>query len=202
MWYMLIRGILSFVLAIATIFVLKKTQIRKNVIVRVVPIIVAVLSFYMFSLCPAENVFINFDSPEKAFHYLYSGDIQEVANGESSGLVIYTKNGALGQAIIPKNKNGWKLDVFQKNKSDTSKIVNKNIINIYRTRDTDDYYVMVWTLTSDVSDISDSNGSVFMRVKNDNDSHISDGTIFFAYVKSLDENYSLNIDGDNILMYK
>lgn len=199
MWYMLIRGILSFCLTIAVILILKKTQIRKHVIFRFVPVVVAILSFYIFSFCSIENIFINFDSPEKAFHYLYSGDVRGIANGDASSFVVYEKNGTQGQTIIPKNKNGWKLDVFQKNESMLTKTVNRYIISIYNARNTDDYYVMVWAPISDIADISDSNGSVFMCVENDNGSRIHDSTLCFAYVKSLDENYSLNIDGDSIL---
>lgn len=199
MWYTFIRIVIGLVIGIGLFLILKKIQIKKKCYLNFLPIVTVLILFYALYCIPIENLFVNFTSPEKAFHYLYSGDVIETIDGNSSTMILYKNNDVHSQTIIPKKNNGWKLDVFQFNVSILSKTIDRHIINVYKARDTDDYYVTVWdTFTNDIVNVSDSKGSNFQYIEEENKATLDKNVTYFAYVKDLDDNYSIIINGKSI----
>lgn len=201
MWYGIIRIILGLFLGILTYFVIRK-KIKRRIIIFILPIMIVIFSCYALFCIPIENAFLEFSSPEKAFHYLYTGDVKSTIDGESSTMVLYTNNNASSWAIIPKSGNGWKLDVLQSNKDILSKTVDRYIINVFNARNTEDYYVTIWdTFTKDIIDITDSKGSKFQYIEEENKGTSDKNVKYFTYVKGLEDGYSITIGNETYVLF-
>lgn len=201
MWYAIIRLFLGFLVGISTFFILRKTKIKKTVILRLSPFLMGLVSYYVFFCIPIENLFINFSTPEKAFYYLHSGDITATINGDSSALILYKNNDANSWVIVPKKNNSWKLDVFGFNRSLITKTVDRRMINVYNAKNTDDYYVTVWDPSAtEIVGIADDQGTEFEHIEENNATSTKNVT-YYGYVRNITDGYSLTIDGNEIKIY-
>ena len=77
----------------------------------------AVVSFAavisLSAMFPVENLFVNFESPERVFHYTNFGEIDEIIYGHDSCLVVYAKeNSTCSHYIIPRTAKGYKIPNF------------------------------------------------------------------------------------------
>lgn len=202
MWYIIIRIIIGLIIGSILFFILKKSKIKKNFLCFFLSFFIALISSYILYCIPIENLFVDFSSPEKAFNYLYSGNIKKTIDGESSTMILYTKNNVHSQAIIPKNNNNWKLDIFQLNNSIAAKTVNRHIINIYNARNTDDYYITIWDSFTDHSiNVTDNENSKFQYIIEENRATADKNIIYYAYIKGIEKNYSITIDGEKISLF-
>lgn len=180
---------------------MRKRIIKKKIILRLIPIAIAVISYYFLFCFPIENLFIDFSTPDKAFHYLYSGNIKQIIDGNASTMVLYMDNDAYLYAIIPKKNNSWKLDVFQFNSNILSKTINKRIINVYNAKNTNDYYITIWDpVAKDVVEVTDSKGTIFQHIEDKNKATSDRNITYYGYMKGLEKGYTIIINGENVVL--
>lgn len=111
---------IGFIIAIVLFVLIKYTKTidkRKCCIAAFIAVSITVSLLY---LIPFENAFITFSSPEKAFHYTNSWDIDNIVSGTETSFVIASKNNVNTYKIVPKTQKGWKIsstlatkDMFQ-----------------------------------------------------------------------------------------
>lgn len=171
-------------------YLLKRKSNQSITVKKLVLFIVAfVLVTTVSNLIPVENAFITFSSPEEAYNYFDSADVEIVVEGEKSALIIADGN---IHKIVPKSAGGWKIGMGLDSKKEKEKIYNGYWIFVFNYKKTDEKYIMVSSSDKKIIDITDSVGSVFY---NSDDSRYS-----YAYIKDYDNTYTVNVNGEGILL--
>lgn len=196
MLYGIIRYVLGAVIFIIAFFLIKKSNIlKKNLLYAVSFIVISVLVTLLYFV-PVENLFMNFSSPEKAFNYISSCEIQHIVYGSETDLVIAGKGATDTYKILPKTDKGWKLS----NGLETEKyaLFHKGIsIEVFRHKKTDDYYVRLFNIDGGEIEVSDSCGSDFSKtIKTADES--SKQIYYYAFVNNFNDEYTLNLNGEEV----
>lgn len=100
---------IGFIIAIVLFVLIKYTKTidkRKCCIAAFIAVSITVGLLY---LIPFENAFITFSTPEKAFHYTNSWNIDDIVSGTETSFVIASKNNVNTYKIVPKTQKGWKI---------------------------------------------------------------------------------------------
>ena len=177
-------------------------KIRKYKNSRVLIIILSVIVFVSCLISyfiTFENLFITFSSPQKSYKYSYSNDVDFIVEGIDTDFVVSfeeaNKNNFL---IIPKNEDGWKIGRGIDTKFIKVKTIDKYLIQVYRYKNSNDYYILVEDSLSkktlSVSDNRDSDVKCLERKITGNRMACA----YFIYVNILDEDYKLFVDGQSI----
>ncbi len=151
-------------------------------------------------LIPIENAFVTFSSPQKAYEYWNgSKNVILVMDGVDSSRVVEKKGGyTFGGAVLPKAEDGWKISApLDKVKTDT-RIYNDIIIRITHREGSEDYYLHLFESKDQRElQITDSLGCEIYDYK-EYDSRLKNPTMhyYFIYVRNLDGDYELTIDGE------
>ncbi len=152
----------------------------------------------VYMLFPFSNLFVQFSSPYDAYCATQEGENVLTIEGKDSALVITTKeaSSAYHSAIIPKKEDSWKLPGVFDSHTIARKSSENLILQIVHARNTNDFYVAIYSIGTEIH-VFDSNDSSFQML-NTNES--SRGTIYayYAWVDSLDEKYSITVDGDRL----
>lgn len=173
--------ILSFVfsLIITKKFVKAKTQFIR--IVFSMLIMVLTTSVMTVVTVSVENLFCRFDTAESAFHFNHSQEIIDIAEGDSSCMVIYKKNNhTIGVYYLYKSDTNYKISNVISSKRVKS-IPNKNIsFSVNQVVGTNDYYINGFTLLKEniVCKSNQKNDSVNKLTV---DSNINNEKTFFIY---------------------
>lgn len=192
MLFSITRIIFWGILLIISFYFIKKRNIKnkKKIIVILFLLYSLCLSFSSFILI--ENIFISFKKPEEAYRYKHTGKPQLVINGEKTSFVIGKKGNIETSTIIPKTSNGWKLS----NPNHTKKIQyitsDKIIINIYRYKNSDEYYIVVFDMNGGLSNIKDNCNSNFYHIE----SMVTTDKKYYryyAYINNFNDKYEINI---------
>ena len=102
------------------------------------------------------------------------------------------------ESIIPKSENGWKLDTFLTTEMVDSRFLSDGmLLNVYRYRNTEDYYVFVTNTTQTNAKIEDNRNSDFVYTNRSENGTIKE---YAAYVMGYDYNYKLYINGTEIVI--
>lgn len=198
MWYGLIRISLGIVLLVGLVVWLKHTRFRvKRYLYPVCLLVAAVLTTFFYFL-PVENGFVDFASPEQVFAYSMSGEIQAVAEGEASALLLYRNQGANGVAFARKGERGWKIGTYFSYQEVASRTVDKRIVTLYRWKGTQDYYAVLWEPTANAAvHVTDSKGTTFQLIQEPAAQGTSSIT-YYGFVGELSQDYFLLVDGKKI----
>lgn len=201
MWYLLIRITICIILFFIVLILLRKRRIIK----KGYSLIFVVLSFVTITtltyFIPIENLFINFSTPQEVFKYSTIGNLQKVIFGENSAMIMYSSGTGNDNSLqyIPRDNEGWKIGTSYSH-SQVAVASNKDYyINIENIRDTDDFYVVIHeSFAKNRKEIKDNQNSQFgyREVKN-----VRTDTyhyIYYAYVKNIDNNYTISIQGKDI----
>lgn len=116
MLYGMFRLGIGFIIAIVLFVLIKYTKTidkRKCCIAAFIAVSITVSLLY---LIPFENAFITFSTPEKAFHYTNSLDIDNIVSGTETSFVIASKNNVNTYKIVPKTQKAGKLAVHWQQK--------------------------------------------------------------------------------------
>jgi hypothetical protein len=175
-------------------------QIKKKWLV--IPIfIVFFVGCSIFQTFPVENLFITFQTPEKAFRYEHmTGRIQGIMQGKASCFILYTDmNGAYSHMICHKNEKGYKLAARGfSNQSYRSEVGAIPTIEVYNARNTKDFYIVCWFHSEELS-ISDNRNTEFLQLY-DNNAPANINMITYGYVENMDSDYYLIVDGEKIYL--
>lgn len=201
MWYGIVRVSIGLILGICLFFILKKTQFTKR---RILAISLSVCIIFLTSLLfllPLENLFVHFSTPQSVFRYSIIGKIDEVMAGKSSAMILYQNNDAISISILPKSEKGWKISTYFSYEKISSQTVSKRIIDVYRAKGTEDYYVLIQDpFASATVEVADNVGSTFQNLKEDNQGTNTQNITYYAYVYRMDSSYTLSINQESILI--
>ena len=91
----------------------KKSRIGRKKLASFLAVVLFAAVISLSAMFPVENLFVNFESPERVFHYTTSGEIDEIIYGQDSCLVVYAKeNNTCGHYMIPRMAKGYKIPNF------------------------------------------------------------------------------------------
>lgn len=150
------------------------------------------LLYILLNVCPFENLFIDFSSPEDVFKYTTTGDIDKVLYGDNSCMIIYTDNDNSKDIMFArKDDNGYKIVTYLQY-SKESLIPRKHCFTyMYKLNQTEDTYcyghLIHDTNDIDLSDNYDTEYCVF---------HIDDKVYYYGYLKNYNGNYSLYVNSN------
>ena len=153
---------------------------------------------------PIENITGYLKTPQQAFSYCHSGEIKVTEEGENSALIIYEDDESLEVNAVTKGKRGWKVNPFFSYSTVYSeKLSGENLncnLEIYRAKDTDDYYVLIDNrFTSENADISDNRQSEFRCTENPAGNGVTAKSYtFYAYVKDIGDDYEIKINDETV----
>ena len=105
--FTILRAILWLILSMCIVLIIRKSKYRSKKLLSIASVVLCVVLVSVSGMFPVENLFITYQSPERAFHYFQSGKIKEIIDGQESCLVIYNDgNSTYGYNIIPKTERG------------------------------------------------------------------------------------------------
>ena len=188
----LIRTFFWCIVFCISLYIIKQKKIL-NKKWQLVLFFISILTLWTVSgLLPVENVFITFSSPQKAYKYVNSEEVQLVVQGEDTAFVVGKESSRNYVClIVPKSDSGWKIGRGLDTKLVEQKIVDGIVVYVYQYRKTDDYYVTISNVRGNEVDISDNNNSLFYVLEEGDDYYT-----YYAYVNELDEKYMLTVNGN------
>ncbi|MGN0502731.1 MAG: hypothetical protein ACI4HN_07380 [Ruminococcus sp.] len=200
MLYSLFRLVIVFPVCLVIYIIIKKINRKRNIKglkskhtkIYMCVISIAVVSILGTALyvCPFENLFIDFSSPEDVFKYTANGDIDKVIYGDNSCMIIYSDNNSQDVLFVGKDNDSFKIVTYPQYSKEHLFTKNYWSANIYTLNQTGDTYC-AGQLINDVNNvnISDNLGTEYYCIKE------SDNVFcFYGYVKGYDEKYTINID--------
>ena len=192
----LIYLVIVSLLGVAFLILRKKRLSRKCALLVVIAgILCCVLTCILFT---SSSLFAQFSTPYGAYRATHNGNKALVIEGNHSALVVATEESADAYTpyILLKGKNGWKAPGLLDSHTITRKEFPDLSLRIDRAQNTSDYYVAIYSIGSQIT-VLDSNNSVF-QVLDSNESARGIIYAYYAWVDSLDETYSITVNGDRI----
>ncbi len=185
-------------LAILVLLLFLKKSGRKRMIVKVIAsIFISYAVILLVSFFPIENLFLEFDSVQDAFHYAKIGNMVDSVEGERSCLVIYQRQKDWDYCILPYEGKKYKVpgSLFE-NKLDN--IVTQNgYFELLKAKGTNDYYIFGCSvLPSDedctINDSADSDFTTSVTSYDDTGYH---SVFYWARVALKGDTYTISING-------
>lgn len=200
MLYSLFRLIIVLLICFVICIVIKKSSLfqkyklkytkRYKLLIGI--IILSIVSFLgtVLYMCPFENLFIDFSSPEDVFKYTTIGDIDRVMYGDKSCMIIYTNNNSKHTLFVRKDVDGYKIVTYPQYSKEHLFSKNYCSTNIYTLTQTKDTYCVghLMNNTDDIN-LSDSFDTEYCVLQIDKNVYY-----FYGYLKNYNENYSLYIN--------
>lgn len=200
MWYFTIRFLGCLFILIILLLVIKKSAVKRKKILSIVLAVSCTLSFGLLTLFPLENYFVSFNSPEAAFNYCYSGEIQDIVEGDSSIMIIYSSNNnTTSFAFMPKDLTGYKIQISFSYDKIYNKLMERGDISIYKVKNTKDHYFVRGAISSvDTENISDSCDSYFRSIIKKIPNSTNSNILTYAFIESFDDNYFYFLNNEKI----
>lgn len=174
--FTIIRIILLVIVSVCSVWIIKKSKCKFKKVFSTLTVVFCIILVSISSMFPVENLFLSYQSPEKVFNYVESGQIYKIIDGRESSLVIYyTGNSTYGFYIIPKTSDGYKIPNYFTQKKVSHKFDEQGAFDVYNVQGTQDYYVTCAVNLTDISeDIlvfnseNEKTGSKVIKIKNTN----------------------------------
>ena len=107
------RLLLCFVLCFLVLRRIRRSRIKRKRAISVVSVFLILCLISLTAVFPIENLFVHFETPERAFRYALNGTIVDTIPGSDSCLVIYsTGESTYHETIIPMTEQGYHLPNF------------------------------------------------------------------------------------------
>lgn len=185
------------------IFVICFLLIRKSHIVHkrrgfITGFMIAVVLTTISGFIPIENAFITFSSPQSAYQYNHSENIELIVNGEKTDFIIGLKGDTDVYTIVPKSDDGWKLGMGFDTKRIAQVLSGGVSVYVYQYKDSDDYYITVLDTNGGPTEITDNKNSKFQYLSQFNSILNKDFYTYYAYVNHYDDQYRLTVNGKAI----
>ena len=196
--YAVIRLILAAAVSLALTAVLRKSKLKSKRLITAVALCLTLLFWSALEFIPFENLFITFDSPEAAYRYMYFSTSSEplTVSGDSCDMLIDcdTRRAAFNNILIPKTEKGWKISRVGVPKCNVYRYADGVTLNLYRYKDTDDYFAVI--TRSDGSEIElSADNAEFVSARYDMPSFADGMTVYCAHVNELGY---ITIDGERV----
>lgn len=174
--FTIIRIILLVIVSVCSVWIIKKSKCKFKKVFSTLTVVFCIILVSISSMFPVENLFLSYQSPEKVFNYVKSGQIYKIIDGRESSLVIYyTGNSTYGFYIIPKTSDGYKIPNYFTQKKVSHKFDEQGAFDVYNVQGTQDYYVSCAVNLSDISEEilvfnseNEKIGSKVIKIKNTN----------------------------------
>lgn len=170
-----------------------------------------IISSILVSICilmglvfvPFENAFVSFHSIEQLIHYISPKNsvIMAVEGDESTLVISETRNSKdnkieLALNIVSGSDNEWKLNTPTQPEKIGFDATENGSYEIYRYRNTEDYYFIINVLSDSNPYINDSHGSSFELMPLGKESFVKQ--CYVVYVHAPTEDYWLQVDDARI----
>lgn len=135
----------------------------------------------------------NFDSLEDAFELYNKCEVSLAVEGEKSVMALGVKDGVTIRDFFYKKNDGYSSSFGFDSDTVFHDAVDGFSCAILHVKKTDEYYIRVYSFVGDLSQISDSCGSVFYSLQ----PFPSDNTkvkTYHAYIKDFNDSYQLKIN--------
>lgn len=202
---MTLFGLIRFSLWLAVILIcfilFKKSNIRNKRRVFCFSLVAVIVLGTISYVVPVENALITFQSPESAFHYTNSGDIELVLEGQNTDMVVSSKNEIYTYTLLPKNNHGWKIGLGADIKTIVQKISEDVIVEVYQYKNSNDYFITVFVTDGGAADVSDNQGSTFYSLSQYNDVLDSYYDTYYAHIQNWNDQYILTVNGKTLNLH-
>lgn len=167
----------------------------------IISICLAWIVTFAASFFAVDSFFLEFDTPQEAFHYLEQGDVKGIAYGERSCFIQFTnRDGVWSNRVIPWTDGKYHIPT---NKN-TSKVVYQHFIangdfHVTQAENTHDSYIwgVVLLSTDGFPVITDSVGSTISCVENGLVGFNGQiAYMYWAYVEDFGDNYEITVNGE------
>ncbi len=198
MLFTIIRLVVFSMFFIISLLIIRKTNVKHKHKWSIVSFVISIVLTTILALTPIEKSLITFSSLEAAYNYNHSGSIELIVEGEMTDFVVGTKDDTYIYAVIPKVTDGWKIGIGSDVKK-FAKAINDGItINVYRYKNTSDYFITVLDTKGGATAITDKYNSEFKISENFNSTLNKTFYTYYAYINNFDEQYSVNVNGKTI----
>ena len=194
---------IRFIIGIAVFLTLYLILKRKNVLskkLRILLICVFLVVTYGLCFLPVENLFVDFKSPNEAYKYYKADDskeIKQVIDGDFSSLIIASDGGVTYEVFVtPKEDGVWKIPAHPFSQSTKTVFIDESDVDItiHKLKNSTDSFLEIHSTPGKEHVINDSLGSDFYTFYLNESNYF----IYYVYVKNLDSNYKLFVDGEKI----
>lgn len=188
--YSVIRIILFLAVPLLLFLVISKTKRRFSrrvyCLSAVIWIVICCLSHYV----PIENALFSFATPEAVFGYTNYEQIQYIVQGKESCLIVYpTVTSTYSFTFVGKDQHQYRILPQYSAEMVAHRSDSSGIIDVYRVKNTNDYYIIA-TLWADAEVyLCDEFGKVNAMIMT-----IENTGFFHIYVDSISESHYLLID--------
>ena len=200
--YTIIRLLIGCTFLVCSMIVIKNSKgIRKH-IWYIAFTSLSVLLIVVLTFLPFENLFMTFDSPEAVYAYYYLGksNIELVVEGDDCDLIIDRKNNSDTYLMIPKTADGWKIGVGSDTKRIMQKFSDGISLDVYRYKDSGDYFITIIDTNGGESTISDEYNTKFLSLERYNDSLGKNFVTYYAHITNLNPQYSVTVNDIPIVL--
>lgn len=195
---MLFNGLRILSLLIVTIIIVIIIK-KSNILHKKAMLILAFTSCFIINgllgMFPIENLFVNFEQPEKVFNYTCSGEINDIVYAEKSCMIFYTdRNGSFTYTIIPKTKTGYKIPNYFSTKKVIKKSSEYGNYSVLNVSGISDYYIWGRIITKESNPVvvDKDNKLVKNMIVDNNDSTVK--VIFiYDFLNNYTDEYSISI---------
>lgn len=200
MMFTIIRIILLVIVSVCAVWIIKISKCKFKKLFSVMSVVLCIMLVSISSMFPIENLFFSYQSPEKVFNYVKTGQIYQIIDGRESSLVIYNSgNSTYGFYIIPKTSDGYKIPNYSTQKIVSHKFNKQGNFDVYNVQGTQDYYVSCTINFTDISDdilvFNSENEKIGSKVIK-----ILDTNFVFLWIPEFSNGCYLMINGEKIVI--
>lgn len=198
--FVFVRFVISIVFFLCLVMIVRKKGKKYKGKYYAIFITVTIALYISLSFMPFENLFLTFDSPESAYEYFVSrnANIELVVDGNNCDLIVERKKDEDTLLLIPKTEKGWKISTGSNLVRVSQKLSDGFSINIYRYKNSSDYFITILNINGGVSEIFDDCNTVFYSLEKRNNYLNKDYVTYYAHLTEFTSEYYLDVNGNRI----
>ena len=169
-----------------------KYKIKKVVTILIILFVIILLADFIKKYC------FCYETPEEAYQSIYGGQIYEVVEGNETDYVIGSKS----NVVFEKTDRGWKLPLRYTATAKSIKSIGKMTIYVTQYNHSDEYYLIITGYEGNENSITDNRNSTFYKVDVAETMFGKGVRGYFTYVRAIDDNYTLTINGHQVFLLR
>ena len=196
MVYAAIRYVFCGIVFVVGYIIVRKSKIIKKKRAYILLVSVCIILCSAAHLFPAENLFIDFNSPEDVFWYTCSGEILDITYGDDSCMVYYSEgNSKYAHSIMPKSAAGYKIPSVFSVREISNRFDQDGAFNVFSVTKTNDYYVLgtFFLYPSEIDVYNGDDEKVEVDIK-----RLDDSPFMYFFLEDYAEGHYLVADGTKI----
>lgn len=196
----LVRVIIAGVMLCIISVLITKSRINNKKRARICSLIIVGGLVTLSCVYPIESLFLSFSSPERAYYYSYSGEIQLIVEGQNTDFVVADESESIrNHEIVPRKENRWGVCVGFNSKIDYVMMPTVTFV-VYEHRKSGDCYICVESATEEIDELYDNLNSVFYALPSENDDELT--VSYYAYVEQPDSDYCVTLNGADYRLFE